>query len=348
MNKKEIIKLLSLKTPDDVALLYKRAYEVKKQNVGTKVYYRGLIEFSNICSKNCYYCGLRSENNINRYELSEEEILNACKIAYDCRYGSVVLQSGEQQSEEFTNKISSLLKKIKELSNGELGITLSCGEQSEASYKEWFKNGAHRYLLRIETSNKELYYKIHPEDKKHSLEDRLKSLAVLKDLGYQVGSGIMVGLPFQTIEHIADDLIFLRDIDCDMIGLGPFIEHSNTPLYNERAQLMPKQDRFNLALNCIAVLRIMMKNINIASATALQSIDPEGREKALMAGANIIMPNLTPTEYRSDYLLYEEKPCQNEGPLQCKNCLENRIKKYGETVGYGEWGDSKHFKKRQK
>jgi len=348
MNKKEITELLSLKTPDDLALLYKRAYEIKKQNVGTKVYFRGLIEFSNICAKNCLYCGLRSDNKkLNRYTISDEEIIEAARLAWECKYGSIVLQSGEMCSPDFSLKVMELLKKIKKETNNELGITLSCGEQSEETYKKWFDAGAHRYLLRIETSNKELYYKIHPKDKEHCFETRIDALKTLKKLGYQLGSGIMVGLPFQTIDNIAEDLLFLRDIDCDMVGLGPYVEHSNTPLYKERHLLMPKKERFDLALKSIAILRIMMKDINIAAATALQAIDEEGREKALMAGANIIMPNLTPTKYRSDYLLYEDKPCINEGALQCKGCLENRVKKYGETIGYGEWGDSKHFIKRK-
>ena len=346
LTQSDIVELLS--SFDKDALL-KKAYQIKEQNVGTKVYFRGLIEFSNICSKDCLYCGLRSSNkDLNRYQITDEEILEAAKLAWECKYGSIVLQSGEVSSKEFTARISSLLVKIKELTNGELGVTLSCGEQKEKVYKEWFKAGAHRYLLRIESSNKELYYKIHPHDKKHCFDARIDALRTLKDLGYQVGSGIMVGLPFQTLENIADDILFLKEIDCDMIGLGPYIEHSNTPLYEHRNLLLPKIDRFNLALRCIAILRIMMKDINIAAATALQAIDEEGREKALLAGANIIMPNLTPTKYRSDYLLYEDKPCLNEGALQCKGCLENRVKKYGETIGYGEWGDSKHFVKRSK
>jgi len=345
LSKQEIIELLRSTDKD---ALFKQAYEVKKQNVGTKVYFRGLIEFSNICSKNCLYCGLRRDNkNINRYKMNNEEVVEAAKLAWKCKYGSIVLQSGERCDDEFSSNITDLLKEIKKGTNNELGITLSCGEQSKETYKQWFDAGAHRYLLRIETSNEELYYKIHPKDKDHSFESRIQALKLLKELGYQVGSGIMVGLPFQTTDNIADDLIFLRDIDCDMVGLGPYIEHSNTPLYKERATLMPKQERFDLALKSISILRIMMEDINIAAATALQAIDEEGREKALLAGANVIMPNLTPTKYRSDYLLYEDKPCINEGALQCKSCLENRIKKYGETIGYGEWGDPKHYLKRK-
>jgi len=342
-----ITSLLSLDNKTAQETLYKEAYETKRSFVGTKVYFRGLVEFSNTCSKNCLYCGLRTGNNsLHRYEMPDNEILEAVELAWKCKYGSVVLQSGELSTPEFTDKVDRLLKKIETLTNGEIGVTLSCGEQTEETYRRWFASGAHRYLLRIETSDKKLYHKIHPNDDKHCFETRLKALESLKKIGYQVGSGIMVGLPFQTINEIAEDIMFLRDIDVDMVGLGPYIEHSHTPLYKERDILLSKEERFNLSLKCIAILRILMKNINIAAATALQAIDPEGREKALLAGANVIMPNITPTKYRSDYLLYEDKPCTNEGAEQCKNCLEAKIAKCGETIGYGEWGDSKHFKER--
>ncbi len=348
MQKTDIIKLLSLEAPSEIEQLYKKAYEIKKQFVGNKVYFRGLIEFSNVCSKNCLYCGIRSGNvKLKRYEMSIPEVLEAVDLAWKSRFGSIVLQSGENNTPAFIEKIDAILKEIKNRTNGEIGVTLSCGEQGSDTYKRWFASGAKRYLLRIETSNLELYSKIHPRDEHHCFEDRVKALKDLKDIGYQVGSGIMVGLPFQTIDNIADDILFLKNIDVDMIGLGPYIEHSATPLYKERENLLPKQERFNLALKTIAILRILMKDINIASATALQAIDPEGREKALLAGANIIMPNITPTIYRDDYLLYEDKPCTGENALQCKACLDARVTKYGETVGYGEWGDSKHFGKRR-
>jgi biotin synthase len=346
-HKEDIVELLKLGHHDAEELLYKKAYEIKKEYVGQKVYFRGLIEYSNICAKDCFYCGLRSSNNkIERYQMTDEEVLSAVDFAWKNKYASIVLQSGEITSSEFVDKIDHLIKTIKKNTNGEIGITLSCGEQSKETYKRWFDSGAHRYLLRIETSNPDLYYKIHPHNDKHSLDVRLKSLGYLKELGYQVGSGIMVGLPYQKLEDIADDILFLKDIDVDMIGLGPYIEHSATPLYEKKDLLMSKEDRFDLALKTIAILRIIMKDINIASATALQSIDDEGREKALMAGANVIMPNLTPTKYREEYLLYENKPCVGETADQCKGCLQRRISKYGESIGLGEWGDSKHYKKR--
>jgi biotin synthase len=241
--------------------------------------------------------------------------------------------------------MNSLLLKIKEISNGELGITLSCGEQSLETYRQWYKNGAHRYLLRIETSNPELYRKIHPDDDFHRFERRIQALKDLRTAGYQLGTGVMIGFPFQTIEDLADDLLFFKQMNVDMVGMGPYIEHEDTPLYEFRDQIKSKQDRFNLALKMIATLRLLMPDINIAAATALQAIDPAGREKALTIGANIIMPNLTPCSYRKEYQLYEDKPCLDEDAELCRNCLEARIELAGCEIGYGEWGDSKHFKK---
>lgn len=329
-------------------IIFAKAAEVKEKYVGKKVYYRGLIEFSNLCGKNCYYCGIRAGNkNAHRYEVTPEEVMEAAKYAWENKFGSIVIQAGERSDKNFVNRISELLKQIREMSKGELGITLSLGEQSEETYREWFESGAHRYLLRIEVSNPELYGKYHPSDKKHDYQKRIESLHLLRKVGYQVGTGVMVGLPFQTTEDLADDLIFFRDFDIDMVGMGPYIEHENTPLYQHKDQLMSKIDRFYLSLKMVAVLRIMMKDINIAATTAMQAIDPLGREKAIKVGANIIMPNLTPTRYREDYLLYEDKPCTDEDAEECKRCLEARIHMAGGEIGYGEWGDSKHFKNRK-
>lgn len=329
---------------DDRVLLLKKAKQVKESTVGKKVYFRGLVEFSNVCSKDCLYCGIRKSNkNVVRYQASDDEILDACRFAWENRFGSVVLQSGELTSQTFVKRVDTLLKKIKQLSNNELGITLSCGEQSRETYRRWFESGAHRYLLRIEASNPALYYKIHPNTKKHSFEIRKEALQFLRETGYQVGTGVMIGLPFQTVDDLAGDLLFFKETDIDMCGMGPYIEHENTPLYAFRHLLKSRQERFDLALNMIAVLRLLMPDINIAAATALQAIDPAGREKALAVGANVIMPNLTPCEYRKEYLLYEDKPCLDEDAELCRNCLEARIELAGSEIGYGEWGDSKHF-----
>lgn len=341
----ELVMLLNAEGSDR-QLLFQQAQKVKLENIGNKVYFRGLVEFSNICAKDCLYCGIRKSNEtVVRYEATDDEILEACRFAWENRFGSVVLQSGELSSPTFVNRIDSLLRKIKQLSNNELGITLSCGEQSLETYRRWFESGAHRYLLRIESSNPELYRKIHPENEFHSFDRRLQSLNDLRAAGYQVGTGVMIGLPFQTTEDLANDLLFLKQFDVDMVGMGPYIEHEDTPLYEFRHQLKTKQERFDLALKMIATLRLLMPDINIAAATALQAIDPAGREKALTIGANIIMPNLTATKYRKEYQLYEDKPCLDEDAELCRNCLEARIEISGCEIGYGEWGDSKHFKK---
>lgn len=327
--------------------LFQQAQNVKLQAVGNKVYFRGLVEFSNICSKDCLYCGIRKSNEkVIRYEASDEEILEACRFAWINRFGSVVLQSGENSSPAFVQRINILLRKIKETSNNELGITLSCGEQSPETYRQWYESGAHRYLLRIESSNPDLYRKIHPDNEFHSFDRRLQALTNLKAAGYQVGTGVMIGFPFQTLEDLADDLLFFKRMDIDMVGMGPYIEHEDTPMYAFRHQLKTKQQRFDLALKMVATLRLLMPDINIAAATALQAIDPAGREKALTIGANILMPNLTPCIYRKEYQLYENKPCLDEDAELCRNCLEARIELAGCEIGYGEWGDSKHFSKK--
>jgi biotin synthase len=327
--------------------LFQRAQSVKLKTIGNKVYFRGLVEFSNICAKDCLYCGIRKSNEkVVRYEATDEEILEACRFAWKNRFGSVVLQSGELSSPVFVERVDLLLQKIKQLSNNELGITLSCGEQSLETYRRWRKSGAHRYLLRIESSNPELYRKIHPKNDFHRFDCRLQALQDLKTAGYQVGTGVMIGLPFQTTEDLANDLLFLKQIDVDMVGMGPYIEHEGTPLYEFRNLLRTKLERFDLALKMIATLRLLMPDINIAAATALQAIDQAGREKALTIGANIIMPNLTSQKYRKEYQLYEDKPCLDEDAELCRNCLEARIELAGCEIGYGEWGDSKHFRKK--
>ena len=341
----ELVRLIAAEG-EERQQLFQWAQTVKLQSVGNKVYFRGLVEFSNICSKDCLYCGIRKSNEkVIRYTATDCEILEACRYAWTNRFGSVVLQSGEISSLAFIGRVTQLLRKIKELSNGELGITLSCGEQTFETYQQWRENGAHRYLLRIESSNPQLYRKIHPANELHSFERRLQALKDLKTIGYQVGTGIMIGFPFQSVEDLADDLLFLKQMDVDMVGMGPYLEHEATPLYEFRNLIKTKLERFDIALKMIAVLRLLMPDINIAAATALQAIDPSGREKALTIGANILMPNLTPREYRKEYQLYEDKPCLDEDAELCRNCLEARIELSGCEIGYGEWGDSKHFRK---
>ena len=221
--KEDLIFLLGLKG-EERTKLFKKSQQVKKEFVGNKVFFRGLVEFSNICSKDCLYCGIRSGNKkVTRYNATDDEILESCRFAWENQFGSVVLQSGELSSSAFINRIDNLVKKIKQLSNNELGITLSCGEQSKETYARWFESGAHRYLLRIESSNRELYYKIHPKDRIHSFELRLEALQFLKETGYQVGTGVMVGLPFQTLEDLANDLLFFKKLTLICVEWAPLL-----------------------------------------------------------------------------------------------------------------------------
>jgi biotin synthase len=201
--------------------------------------------------------------------------------------------------------------------------------------------------LRIETSSEELYKRIHPDNELHLFKTRLQCLEDIQKTGYQTGTGVMIGLPFQTIENLADDLLFIKRMDIDMVGMGPYIEHADTPLFQYKNTLLPLIERFNLSLRMIAVLRILMPNINIASTTALQSIVPMGREQGIKAGANVLMPNLTPGKYRSYYLLYNNKPCLDVDADECLDCLANRIEMVGEEIRYNDYGDSKHFKNRR-
>ncbi len=347
-SKEEIISLLNSRG-EDRTLLFRKSAEIKEKYIGRKVWFRGLIEFSNICGKDCLYCGIRKGNkNLHRYNLSDDEILEAAKFAYVNRYGSIALQSGELESPFVTDRIEKLLYRIKEISNGELGITLSVGEQEPEVYRRWFEAGAHRYLLRVESTNKDLYNKIHPNDEHHSFMKRLECLKMLQDIGYQTGTGVMIGLPFQTIEDLAGDLLFMKEFDIDMCGMGPYIEHEDTPLIKYSGELMPLQERFDLTLKMIAIIRLMMKDINIVAATALQAIDPIGREKAVKIGANIVMPNITPGKYRDSYKLYDNKPCTDDSAEDCQSCLEARISLADAEVIYGEWGDSSHFYTRRK
>ncbi|MBN1952846.1 MAG: [FeFe] hydrogenase H-cluster radical SAM maturase HydE [Bacteroidales bacterium] len=346
LGKEDLISLLGLDAAGQKELFY-HSGNIKEAHVGKKVYFRGLIEFSNICSKNCFYCGIRKGNShTKRYNLSDEEILAASRFAHQEKYASLVLQSGELASPVFTQRVTRLLQKIHQETNNELRVTLSLGEQSRETYREWFDAGAHRYLLRIETSDPEFYRKLHPSDDLHCFDKRLEALHNLRDTGYQTGTGVMIGLPFQTIEQLADDLLFMRDFGIDMVGMGPYIEHEETPLYEVRHHLWPIMDRFNMALKMIACLRMLMPKINIAAATALQAIDPMGREKALKIGANVIMPNITPGIYRDNYDLYNNKPCTDENSDDCTHCLKARVGMTGNEIGFGEWGDSSFFRER--
>jgi biotin synthase len=355
LDRADLIFLLKLNETEEIDRLFKAAYEVKSREVGRRAYFRGLVEFSNRCYKNCYYCGIRAGNGkLTRYELTKAEILKLAQWAYDNEYGSVTLQSGERQDRDFIDFIDDLLPALKKIGGsgrgGALGLTLSLGEQSEEVYKKWFDLGAHRYLLRLETSNPVLYKKLHPDNAAHSFETRVDCLKILKRLGYQLGTGVMVGLPGQTEADLADDILFFEKIDADMIGMGPYVVHPDTPLGREvldRNEDRPEDQRRRLVLGLkmIAVTRLYLKNVNIASATALQALDPDGRELGLMAGANILMPLLTPASNRDQYKLYDNKPGLGQSISETREYLTERVRAIGEEVGFGQWGDSPHHAK---
>jgi biotin synthase len=339
----DLIEILKIDEPAVLEQLFKAAYEVKKRYVGTTVHLRGIVEIGNICSKNCYYCGIRGGNRkVERFMLSREEIIESAMTAYSFNYGSAVLQGGEISNPDFVDMIESILLELKERTGGKLGITLSLGEQRRETYERWFSAGAHRYLLRIESSNPELYRKLHPVD--HSYDKRLECLHMLKEAGYQTGTGVMIGLPYQTLSDLAGDILFFRDFDIDMIGMGPYLVHPDTPLAAEVPDFEQIRDtQLSLGLKMIAVARLLLKDVNIASTTALQALDAHGRERGLLAGGNVIMPNVTATKYRKSYLLYEGKPGIDENSEQSRHNLEMSIAKTGETIEYDSWGDSPHF-----
>ena len=338
----KIKNLLLLDDEKQIKQLLDKARTTRDNTIGNKVYLRGLIEYSNRCAKNCFYCGIRAGNtHAVRYQVDDDEVLEAAQYALKHKYGSIVLQSGERSDKEFTSHISSLIQKIHHATGNNLRITLSCGEQKEEVYREWYRLGVQRYLLRIEASNPELYAKLHPSD--HSFENRVKCLKTLVDIGFQTGTGVMIGLPFQTIDDLANDLIFIRNAGVVMVGMGPYIEHAETPLYQYKDTLLPVEKRMKLALKMIAILRLMRPTINIASTTALQTLDAHGRELGLRAGANVIMPNITPISFKQEYNLYEGKPGLHDEPDEVENTIEKLIINAGCEVGWSEWGDSKFY-----
>lgn len=350
--KDDLIFLMNLEDKNDLEALYQAAYQVKEKYVKRKAYYRGLIEFSNRCIKNCFYCGIRAENgSVERFDMTQEEILKMARWAYDNQYGSVTLQSGERTDKEFVDFVTDTILKIKEIGDGKLGLTLCLGEQTRETYEEWFRAGAHRYLLRIETTNPVLYQKIHPQNDLHRFEKRVECLRLLREIGYQVGTGVMIGLPGQTSEDLVNDILFYEKMNIDMIGMGPYVVHKETPLGKEvLSQDMDseeeKRKRFQLGLKMVAITRLYLKDVNIAATTALQALNPLGREMGLKAGANILMPIITIDEHRAKYQLYDDKPCIDDNAEKCKMCLTGRVLSVGDEVGFAEWGDSPHFLKK--
>lgn len=327
LDKAEIVELLRLK---DAAPLYAAADAVRQKYVGEEVHLRGLIEFSNICKQNCLYCGLRRDNKkVKRYRLSADEIIKLAANAKTYGYNTVVLQSGEDSFYD-VDKMTHIIKKIKAL---DLALTLSIGEKTFEEYRLYREAGVDRYLLRIETTDKALYERLDPG---MSFENRLRCLKDLKELGYEVGSGIMAGLPGQSEDSIAEDILFMKNLPVHMAGIGPFIAHPDTPLGEE------KKNNFEIALRTMAVTRLLMPLINIPATTAMEALDKDGRMKALQSGANVVMPNVTEGEARKLYILYPGKICTGETPSVCRGCIENKIKAAGRRIGLGK-GVSKAY-----
>ena len=300
LSKKEIIDILK---SDDAGIL-KEANKIRRQYVGDGVHLRGLIEFSNICKRNCLYCGLQSQNKfVNRYRLSKSEILDIAKKGVDDGFKTIVLQSGEDDFYT-TGMLCSIISDIKELG---AAVTLSIGEKTFEEYKSYKDAGADRFLLRIETTDENLYRKMHPYA---DFQNRKRCLSDLKKLGYETGTGCLVGLPGQTLDSLADDILFFKELDADMIGIGPFIPHPQTPLKNEQP------GNLDLAVKVMAVTRILLKDINIPATTAMESLRKDGRLLALQSGANVVMPNLTDEYHKKMYEIYPNKVSATRQELQ--------------------------------
>lgn len=318
LSRNEIIDILKDDSQND--WLFSLADKTRHEYVGDAVHLRGLIEFSNICKRTCKYCGLRCENkDLDRYRIEQDDIVLYAQKAVEMGYRTVVLQSGEDKF--YTKDI--LCNVIKRIKNLDVALTLSIGERSFDEYKAFKDAGADRYLIRIETSDRDLYKQMHPN---MDFDNRVRCLKDLKKLGYEVGSGCLVGLPNQTVESLADDILFFKEIGTDMIGIGPFIAHPHTPLKNA------KNGDFILALKVMALTRLVLKDINIPATTAMETLNPKGRIIALQSGANVVMPNVTTTEFRAKYEIYPGKICINENPTQCRGCIEGKIKSIGRTI----------------
>lgn len=314
--------LLLQQAEDDTAreALRREALALCRHYYGNRVYIRGLIEFTNYCKNNCYYCGIRRDNHhVRRYRLTTEEILSCCREGYGLGYRTFVLQGGEDPY--FTDeRMVDLIRQIKVL-YPDCAITLSIGEKEKESYRKFREAGADRYLLRHETADETHYRSLHPEEMQ--LSHRIHCLYDLKELGYQVGAGFMVGSPGQTLRHMAKDLLFLQKLQPEMVGIGPFIPHHDTRYAEERAGSV------EMTLFLLSVIRILLPKVLLPATTALGTMDPLGREKGLLAGANVIMPNLSPEKNRKDYSLYDNKICTGEEAAQSIASLRKRVESVG-------------------
>lgn len=321
LSKEEWIRLIEGRNEELMSYLFALARKKCDLHYGHDIYVRGLIEFTNYCKNDCLYCGIRKSNsNANRYRLSEEEILSCCKTGYELGFRTFVLQGGEDGF--YTDSLLvSIISHIKE-QYPDCALTLSVGEKSRSSYQAYFDAGADRYLLRHETANAAHYGKLHPDSL--SLENRKRCLWDLKEIGYQVGTGFMVGSPYQTAEHLAEDFLFIKELNPHMIGIGPFIPHHDTPFADAKAGTL------ELTLFLLGLLRLMIPKVLLPATTALGTIHPQGRELGIKAGANVVMPNLSPVRVRADYSLYDNKICTGDEAAECRFCLERRM----QSIGY--------------
>jgi biotin synthase len=323
LSREEFAALIAGRTPELAEKLFARAVAVRKRYYGSEVYVRGLIEFTNYCKNDCLYCGIRRSNReAQRYRLTEEEILDCCQEGYELGFRTYVLQGGEDPY--FTpERIAALVREIKKR-HTDCAVTLSVGEYPREVYALWREAGADRYLLRHETANNEHYHSLHP--KEMDPENRKRCLWDLKDLGYQVGCGFMVGSPGQTPEYLADDMLFIHELQPDMVGIGPFIPQHDTPFRDQPAGTL------ELTLFLLGLIRLMQPDVLLPATTALGTIHPLGREKGIQAGANVCMPNLSPVGVREKYALYDNKICTGDEAAQCRHCLSARMQSIGYQV----------------
>ena len=322
--------IVNLLTEVPASEVYARADDVRQAVLGSDVHLRGLIEFSNICRNDCLYCGIRRGNKgVKRYRMDDDELVETARRAVDIGFQTIVLQSGEDLYYD-ADRMCRIIERIKAM---DVALTLSIGEREYSEYLAFRNAGADRYLMRIETTDVDLYHRQNPG---MSWQHRHECLMMIGELGYELGSGIMVGLPGQSVESIAGDLLYLKEIGVDMAGIGPFIPHPGTPLADEQGGTL------EMALRTMAVMRLLMPDINIPATTAMESLHPQGRIMALQAGANVVMPNVTEGEYRRLYELYPGKICVNDTPVHCRSCIGLKIQSIGRTIGQGRGGHISH------
>jgi len=327
--------------------LFRAGAAVLKRTLGNSVYLRGIVEISNACQKNCFYCGLRRDNTgLARYSMPYEEIVDALRRGYDSGLRSFLLQSGEMLGGAHIDKVVRVLEWMGEEYGDSVRMVLSLGELPKGVLKRLRKAGGHRYLLRIEASDQQLYMKLHPRNSIHRHSSRLTCLEDLRETGWQVGTGVLIGVPWQDVENLANDLQFMQKMDIDMCGMGPYLEHEDTPFWEKRKLIPQREQRYRWTLRMIALLRILMPNINIAATTALQTISPSGLERGLAAGANVFMPNLTPLKYRRNYDLYEGKAEVHDTLEDVVKKMVRRCKAIGRPVDLDDPGDPVHYLER--